>query len=60
MVSLLRKAAEKLRPEQIWVNPDCGRKTRGWDEVRPALGNMVAAAKRVRADLGDGASVRNA
>ena len=60
MVSLLRKAAEKLRPEQIWVNPDCGLKTRGWDEVRPALGNMVAAAKRVRADLGDGASVRNA
>ena len=52
MEMLLRKAAEKLRPEQIWVNPDCGLKTRGWDEVRPALANMVAAAKRVRADLG--------
>ena len=52
MEMLLRKAAEKLRPEQIWVNPDCGLKTRGWDEVRPALANMVAAARRVRADLG--------
>ena len=59
MVVLLRKAAEKLRPEQIWVNPDCGLKTRGWDEVRPALGNMVAAAKRVRADLGGGATLAN-
>jgi 5-methyltetrahydropteroyltriglutamate--homocysteine methyltransferase len=55
MVTLLHKAAEKLSPEQIWVNPDCGLKTRGWEEVRPALANMVAAAKRARADLGGAA-----
>ena len=34
---------------QIWVNPDCGLKTRKWDEVRPALVNMVAAARELRA-----------
>ena len=58
METLLRKAAEKLSPSQIWVNPDCGLKTRGWEEVRPALGNMVAAAKRVRNDLGGGRARR--
>ena len=45
---LLRKALAMLRPEQLWVNPDCGLKTRRWDEVRAALRNMVAAARRVR------------
>jgi 5-methyltetrahydropteroyltriglutamate--homocysteine methyltransferase len=49
MADLLRKARERLAPEQIWVNPDCGLKTRRWDEVRPALANMVAAAARARA-----------
>ena len=34
--------------DQLWVNPDCGLKTRGWPEVRAALGNMVEAAKRLR------------
>ena len=58
METLLRKAAEKLSPEQIWVNPDCGLKTRGWEEVRAALANMVAAAKRVRADLGAAGEAR--
>ena len=48
MVALLRKAAEVLRPEQLWVNPDCGLKTRRWEEVRPALSAMVAAAKVMR------------
>jgi len=51
MVELLHKALEVLRPEQIWVNPDCGLKTRRWEEVRPSLVNMVAAAKAVRAEL---------
>ncbi len=51
MRALIRKATEHLAPEQIWVNPDCGLKTRGWEEVRPALRNMVAAAKAVRAEL---------
>ncbi len=48
MVSLLNKALEVLSPEQTWVNPDCGLKTRGWDEVRPALEAMVSAANDVR------------
>ncbi|MES2745430.1 MAG: 5-methyltetrahydropteroyltriglutamate--homocysteine S-methyltransferase [Bdellovibrionota bacterium] len=51
MVTLLRAAAKVLDPKQLWVNPDCGLKTRGWDEVRPALASMVNAAKRVRAEL---------
>ena len=47
-----RRAAQVLEPEQIWVNPDCGLKTRPWEEVEPALRNMVAgreaAARRAR------------
>ncbi|MEX0299800.1 MAG: 5-methyltetrahydropteroyltriglutamate--homocysteine S-methyltransferase, partial [Kordiimonas sp.] len=50
MDTLLKKAKERLAPEQIWVNPDCGLKTRAWDEVIPALENMVAAAKNARAE----------
>jgi 5-methyltetrahydropteroyltriglutamate--homocysteine methyltransferase len=45
---LLRKAKERLTADQIWVNPDCGLKTRKWSEVTPALVNMVAAARRMR------------
>lgn len=37
-----------LRPEQLWVNPDCGLKTRTWAQVKPALTNMVKAAKSFR------------
>lgn len=48
MVALLQKATEVLSPEQIWVNPDCGLKTRGWTEVKPALENMVKAARMAR------------
>jgi 5-methyltetrahydropteroyltriglutamate--homocysteine methyltransferase len=50
MVSLLRKALEVLKPEQVWVNPDCGLKTRGWKEVEPALQAMVAATKALRSE----------
>jgi 5-methyltetrahydropteroyltriglutamate--homocysteine methyltransferase len=53
MEALLEKALKVLRPGQLWVNPDCGLKTRGWAEVKPALVAMVAAAKAVRARLGD-------
>ncbi|WP_312238606.1 5-methyltetrahydropteroyltriglutamate--homocysteine S-methyltransferase [Stenotrophomonas sp.] len=53
MVALLRKAAEVLRPEQIWVNPDCGLKTRGWKETRAALEALVAAARELRAENAD-------
>lgn len=37
-----------LSPDQIWVNPDCGLKTRGWKETREALEAMVAAAREIR------------
>ncbi|MGZ7253971.1 5-methyltetrahydropteroyltriglutamate--homocysteine S-methyltransferase, partial [Streptococcus pyogenes] len=37
MTNLIAKARERLAPEQIWINPDCGLKTRKWDEVLPAL-----------------------
>ena len=52
MVALLRLARERLADEQLWVNPDCGLKTRGWAEVRPALLNMVAAARALRTTRG--------
>jgi len=51
MADLLVKAAGRLAADQIWVNPDCGLKTRKWEEVRPALANMVQAAKRARATI---------
>lgn len=48
MRALLEKAASFLSRDQLWVNPDCGLKTRRWDEVVPALRNMVAAAQHMR------------
>ena len=48
MVDLLDKAKKNLDERQIWVNPDCGLKTRGWPETKEALKNMVEAAKIVR------------
>jgi methionine synthase II (cobalamin-independent) len=53
MTRLLSKANERLTPDQIWVNPDCGLKTRRWEEVKPALANMVEAARQLRAGLPD-------
>ena len=50
MVALMRLAQKHLRPEQLWVNPDCGLKTRGWDEVKPAIAAMVSAARTLRAE----------
>jgi 5-methyltetrahydropteroyltriglutamate--homocysteine methyltransferase len=49
ILQLMRKAAEKIPAERLWVNPDCGLKTRQWNEVIPALTNMVAAARTLRA-----------
>ena len=46
--ALLRKAAQNIPAERLWVNPDCGLKTRGWPETRQALANMVLAAQRLR------------
>jgi 5-methyltetrahydropteroyltriglutamate--homocysteine methyltransferase len=48
IVQLMTKAAERIPAARLWVNPDCGLKTRTWDEVRPALANMVRAAARLR------------
>ncbi|HEY0624900.1 5-methyltetrahydropteroyltriglutamate--homocysteine S-methyltransferase [Sphingomonas sp.] len=50
MVALMRLAQLHLKPAQLWVNPDCGLKTRKWEEVRPAIGAMVAAARTLRAE----------
>jgi 5-methyltetrahydropteroyltriglutamate--homocysteine methyltransferase len=51
MEELLRKALGCIAKEQLWVNPDCGLKTRQWEEAYPALENMVAAALRARKGL---------
>lgn len=51
MTDLLRKALKVLKPNQVWVNPDCGLKTRDWPETKVALQSMVEAAKEVRAEI---------
>ena len=48
IVSLMNKAAERIPAERLWINPDCGLKTRSWEEVIPALRGMVAAARELR------------
>ncbi|MEW6339458.1 MAG: 5-methyltetrahydropteroyltriglutamate--homocysteine S-methyltransferase [Pseudomonadota bacterium] len=51
IVQLMKKAAERIPAQRLWVNPDCGLKTRQWEEVIPALTNMVAAARKLRASV---------
>ncbi|MGA8115258.1 MAG: 5-methyltetrahydropteroyltriglutamate--homocysteine S-methyltransferase [Actinocatenispora sp.] len=48
---LLREGLAAIPADRLWVNPDCGLKTRGWEEVRATLGNLVAATREVRASL---------
>jgi len=48
MEAQLRLAVGVIADRRLWVNPDCGLKTRGYAEVEPALANMVEAARRVR------------
>ncbi|UEB93742.1 5-methyltetrahydropteroyltriglutamate--homocysteine S-methyltransferase [Pseudomonas sp. HN2] len=48
MVGLLRKAARRIPAERLWVNPDCGLKTRAWPETEAALVHMVSAARQLR------------
>lgn len=48
MVGLIEKAAKLIPVERLWVNPDCGLKTRAWKETEPSLTNMVEAAKVLR------------
>ncbi|MBI2966940.1 MAG: 5-methyltetrahydropteroyltriglutamate--homocysteine S-methyltransferase [Bacteroidetes bacterium] len=52
MVALLEKAISVLKPGQIWVNPDCGLKTRGWEETKQSLINLVKAANAMRKNIG--------
>ncbi|MEF9899750.1 MAG: 5-methyltetrahydropteroyltriglutamate--homocysteine S-methyltransferase [Pseudomonas sp.] len=51
MANLLRKAAQRIPAERLWVNPDCGLKTRGWPETEAALVHMVTAARQLRKEL---------
>lgn len=51
MLALLERAAQVIPADRLWVNPDCGLKTRGWPETQAALANMVEAARRMRERL---------
>jgi 5-methyltetrahydropteroyltriglutamate--homocysteine methyltransferase len=51
IVRLMKKAAEVIPSGNLWVNPDCGLKTRAWPETRLALANMVQAAHRLRSEV---------
>jgi 5-methyltetrahydropteroyltriglutamate--homocysteine methyltransferase len=52
IVAQLERAARVIAPDRLWVNPDCGLKTRGWPEVEAALTNMVEAARLAREHIG--------
>ncbi|SEP83846.1 5-methyltetrahydropteroyltriglutamate--homocysteine S-methyltransferase [Nitrosomonas ureae] len=47
IIELMEKAAQRIPVERLWVNPDCGLKTRTWEEVKPALHNMIAASRHL-------------
>lgn len=51
MVDLMKKAIQVIPSKQLWINPDCGLKTRGWEETKEALVNMVKTAKELRAEF---------
>ena len=52
MVRLLEKALAVIPATNLWINPDCGLKTRGWPETVAALRNLVASARKVREHVG--------
>jgi 5-methyltetrahydropteroyltriglutamate--homocysteine methyltransferase len=54
MFELLERALQVLDPDRVWVNPDCGLKTRSWEEVMPALSHLVQAARIARGRLTNG------
>jgi 5-methyltetrahydropteroyltriglutamate--homocysteine methyltransferase len=56
MTQRLARAAVVLPAERLWANPDCGLKTRNWEEVRLALSRMVEAAGHLRAHFGKSAA----
>jgi 5-methyltetrahydropteroyltriglutamate--homocysteine methyltransferase len=51
IVELIERALSVLDGSKLWINPDCGLKTRRWEEVKPTLRNLVAAAEHVRTTL---------
>ena len=51
MIDLMRKATEKIPMKQLWINPDCGLKTRKWEETELSLKNMVTVAKKLRTEF---------
>jgi 5-methyltetrahydropteroyltriglutamate--homocysteine methyltransferase len=57
MENLMDKAAQVLPMANLWVNPDCGLKTRGWAEVKPALANLVQCARNLRTRYADSLAV---
>jgi len=59
MTALLEKALRAIPAERLWVNPDCGLKTRQWKEVSAALQNMIAAAHAVRERLTTASATTN-
>ncbi len=54
IIDLMQKAAQRIPTQRLWVNPDCGLKTRNWEEVKPALRNMVAASRYLSSTYGQG------
>ncbi|MDR4517567.1 MAG: 5-methyltetrahydropteroyltriglutamate--homocysteine S-methyltransferase [Nitrosomonas sp.] len=51
IIDLMKKAAQRIPVQRLWVNPDCGLKTRSWEEVKPALRNMIAASRYLARNL---------
>ncbi|BCL76303.1 5-methyltetrahydropteroyltriglutamate--homocysteine methyltransferase [Jeongeupia sp. HS-3] len=54
MLRLIAKALDVVPAERLWINPDCGLKTRGWPETEAALANMLAATREARAAIAEG------
>jgi 5-methyltetrahydropteroyltriglutamate--homocysteine methyltransferase len=50
MARLAARAAQRIPRRRLWLNPDCGCKTRSWAEVKPAMANLVEAARKLRAE----------
>lgn len=59
IVSLMQKAEQRIPAERLWINPDCGLKTRTWEEVLPALHNMMKAKQQLVAKIESRKSVLN-
>jgi 5-methyltetrahydropteroyltriglutamate--homocysteine methyltransferase len=57
MIGLIEKAIKVIPAKQIWINPDCGLKTRAWPETKAALKAMIDAAKELRQSVKKGIAV---